>query len=100
MQNWDSLWQNDGLARDPKVSFVGIAALQRALGRSLPCLVDAPTGMRAQRINATAFKLQWTLGKDADTQTVLASAAPVLIEHKSSFRWKRCEIYPWFWQFQ
>ena len=24
LQNWDSLWQNDGLASDPKVSFVGI----------------------------------------------------------------------------
>ena len=47
-----------GLATDPKISFVGIKALQRALGKSLPCLVDAPTGMNAQRINTSAFKLQ------------------------------------------
>ena len=70
---------NDGLATNPKVSFLGIDALKRALGKSPSCLVDAPTGMHARRINATAFELQWTSGMDTDTQTVLASAAPGLV---------------------
>ena len=82
MQNWDSLW------RSTPVSFSGITALATVVATPPACLVDAATELRAVKLNATAYTLQWQQGGvplaplgtvAVESQRVLASNVAALL---------------------